>query len=165
MGRRTLATLVILIGLFAVAGALYKERFSLRLMLLGEQASGVIVKAVAVDEQALSRSRYNLAASGPDTVSVYNLVVQFAGPQGTTESTTRMSYYEIDDLVAGTFNIEPIRGRTVAVRYLEQAPSISEVVHPLPWETFWYPLLIGAAAIAGGGLLMRKPPATAAHRA
>jgi hypothetical protein len=70
-----------------------------------------------------------------------------------------MTYYEIDDLVGGTFNIEPIRGRTVDARFLKQEPSISEMVHPLPWETFWYPPLIGAVSIGGGGLMLRKPPA------
>ena len=109
MGRRTLATLLTLFGLFAVGGVLYKERFSLRLMLFGEHASGVIVKALAVDEQSLSHSRYNLGGTGPATVSIYNLIAQFNGPEGTAESTTRMSYYEIDGLVGGTFNIEPIQ--------------------------------------------------------
>ncbi|MCP5306605.1 MAG: hypothetical protein H6953_14265 [Chromatiaceae bacterium] len=165
MGRRTLATLLTLFGLFAVGGVLYKERFSLRLMLFGEHASGVIVKALDVDEQNLSHSRYNLGGSGPTSVSIYHLIVQFAGPEGTSESTTRMNSYEIDDLVGGTFNIEPIRGRTVDVRYLKREPSISEVVHPLPWETFWYPLLIGVVSVVGGGLLSRNPKVTAPPKA
>ena len=147
MRRKTFATLLILFGLSAIGGVLYQERLSLRLMLFGERVSGVVVKALAVDEEHLSHSRYNLGGSGPATVSIYNVIVQFAGPQGTSESTTRMTYYEIDDLVGGVFNVEPIRGMTVDVRYLKQAPSISEVVHPLPWDTFWYPLLIGAASI------------------
>ena len=75
MVRRTLAAPLILYGLFAVGGVLYKERFSLHLMLFGEHASGVIVKALAVDEQNLSHSRYNLVGSGPATVSIYNLIV------------------------------------------------------------------------------------------
>ena len=161
MGSRILAALLILFGLFAVGGVLYKERSSLRLMLSGEHVSGVIVKAPAVDEESIPHSRYNLAGSGPATVSVHNLIVQFDAPEGRHESTTRMTYYEIDDLVGGTFNLEPIRGRTVDVRYLKRDPSISEVVHPLPWDTFWYPLLIAAASILGGVMLWRKRPVAA----
>ena len=160
MGSKSLATLLTLFGLFAVGGVLCKERLSLRLMLLGERTSGVIVQALAVDEQHLSHSRYNLGGSGSATIQIYNLIVRFAGPEGSSEATTRMTYYEIDDLVGGTFNIERIRGRMVDVRYLKRDPSISEVVHPLPWETFWYPLLIGAVSFVGGGLLLRHPPAS-----
>lgn len=159
MMRKILGTLSLLFGL-AVSGAIiWGAMPHLYLRFMGSETAGKIVKAEPAGRQSISQSKYNnLSSSLPRSVETYRLVARFNSAHGQFETDTRLTYYQIDDIVGGTFKVKPITGQSVGVLYLEDDPTINTVDHPLPWNEFWYPLIGGMVFVLLGAIVLWVPP-------
>ncbi len=152
MVRVTLATLMVAVGLLIVGIKLYQERVYFELQVFGEKASGLILGAKPAGTEVVSHSRYSVNL--PNRVPVYDLMIQFDTPQGTYESSTRLTYHQINDHLGGIFQIKPITGLEVEVMYLPGDPLTSRVLWPLTWNDFWYVLIGGFVLVVGGVALL-----------
>ncbi len=161
MIRKSLAALSIIFGLLIFGAMIYGARHHLVLSLLGESTTGRIVAAAPDGAESISRSRYNLASDLPTSVGAYRLIARFDTPQGPFETSTRLTYYQIDDLVGGSFKVKPIVGREIDVTYMADDPTRNEVSHTLPWNGFWYPVMGSSVFLLLGLMLLFATPPTA----
>ncbi|MET0052486.1 MAG: DUF3592 domain-containing protein [Candidatus Thiodiazotropha sp.] len=151
MYKILLASLMIAIGLLVVGIKLYQEKDYFELQCFGEKVPGNILRAVPAGEKVVSHSRYSMNL--PNHVPVYDLMVQFDTQRGRYESTTRLTYYQINDHLGGIFQIKPITGLEVEVIYLPDDPAINRANWPLTWNDFWY-VVIGGFLLWVGGIVL-----------
>ncbi len=159
MIRKSLAALSIIFGLLLFGAMIYGARHHLVLSLLGESTTGRIIEAVPDGAESIARSRYNLTSDLPTSVDTYRLIARFDTPQGQFETSTRLTYYQIDEIVAGSFKVKPIAGREINVIYMADDPARNEIDHTLPWNSFWYPVMGSSAFLLLGLVLLLSPPA------
>ena len=159
MIRKIIASLLILFGIFIVTVLIHDVRYHIQLKLFGEHASGHIVEAIPVGTKHISKSIYNSYGSIPSLVDTYDLIARFATAKGEFQSATRLTYYQIDELVDRSFKVKPIAGHTVDIIYLANNPTRNQIDHALPWDDFWYPIIGGLAfTVFGTGLFIVRPP-------
>lgn len=151
--------LFVLIALSMLVLPLWVERRSLQLLFSSDTSMAVIVSVHNEGQVQRHPSRYNLHSDLPQSVTALRVEYRFDTDQGPWAGETRLDYFELQALLEPQAMLETdvLRGRSVPVRYRRSDPELSQIVHPLPWEGFWMPLMSGIA-FAIIGILFMNPP-------